>query len=145
MQTCLRTLSTVDVLVRGVKISGGDDAHTADAECAQVLLRMLMRLLLRLRDDPERVVGRRLGVRVPPLAQAVEWVSLVLDSHAAALILTPAAHPLLASLQALLAEHVAVCRAASSLRGYVAALAQAPTARIAPAETGDYRIEVLQL
>jgi len=110
----------------------------------QTLIALLSKLLALLRDAPERAVGRRLGVRVPPLAHIVEWLGLLLDSHFSALILLPDAHPLLRSVRIALMDHLSICRSSSSLKGFLTAIAQR-NALVSRPDTGDYYIEVFQL
>ena len=107
-------------------------------------MHILVLLLTRFRDGSERSVGRKLGARVPSLAQTAEWLSLLIDSHFSTLILTPSAHPLLGSLRAALTDHLSICRSASALKGFLTVLTQR-TALVSRPETGEYHVEVFHL
>lgn len=109
------------------------------------LLRYLHKWLARYWRSSEADLRRELGGRrrrVPSLAQVVDWTSMLLDEHLAALLQTPEAHQWVREAQFLVtAQHVALCERMEGLKG---ALRHIKTRKSLPRSApADYSVEWL--
>lgn len=111
-----------------------------------VLLDYLKQWLVRYNGASGHAPNPDGGLRVPTLAQVIDWTALTLDAHLAMLILADDCHAVLADLAQLVQQHVAQCDAMQELRQLLLRLEQPTRAsREAWTAIGTYCIELLHI